>query len=226
MNAPRTAPSAHGVSRHVSPFAASHPTSATTTFAASRASRRVRSAAAARARRVSGCVARASAVRRAISAATALGGGTNLPKISSCVCARFSESLGKAASLRALASTNASSAAYVAEPLSAPQSLASTLATSVAPFGTFANNSRTSSCSVTPTHVSQSVSTVHSASSAPSSSPVSATEEGTCVACPLKWKNKTSPAFAPSVSHAKPASTFARDGASVGYAVVPESGTF
>ena len=50
VNAPRTAPSAHGVSRHVSPLAASHPTSATTTFAASRASRRVRSAAAARAR--------------------------------------------------------------------------------------------------------------------------------------------------------------------------------
>ena len=139
----------------------------------------------------------------------------------------MSESLGPtAASLRALASTNASSAAYVAEPLSAPQSLASTLATSVTPFGTFANNSRTSSCSVTPKHVSQSASVVHSASSAPSSSPVSATEEGTCVACPLKWKNKTSPAFAPSVSHAKPASTFARDGASVGYAVVPESGTF
>ena len=226
MNAPRTAPSAHGVSRHVSPLAASHPTSATTTFAASRASCRVRSAAAARARRVSGCVARVSAARRAISAATAFGGGTNRPKSSSCAFALLSDPRGNASIAFRLASTKASSDRYAVDPRSAPQCLASAAKTPVAPGGTRAKKSRTKSRSVRPKHVSQSVSTVHSASSAPSSSPVSATEEGTCVACPLKWKNKTSPAFAPSVSHAKPASTFARDGASVGYAVVPESGTF
>jgi hypothetical protein len=196
-------------------LAASHPRSAPEPFPSlKRTSFRRAAAAVAVALFVSSGAARAVDARRAISAATVFGGGTNRPKSSSCALARFSENTECDSSRRRLASTNASSAAYVAEPRSAPQNLASTLATHVAPRGASAkNDSRRSRSVIYVDGVSQSVSTQHRASSAPSNSPVSETKEGTCVACPLKWKNKTSPGFASRVSHRKPARTFAAVGA-------------